>query len=346
MNNDINNIPSREAKNKELYKTIKKNEVQNFKINSNSTIIDENNEFIDIEELQRTLHKRYNAEEPKANTIKYNKEVKELKDEEHDREFDINILLEQAKDKKEVNYEVDRLKKIRTDQFEILNSLDIEEEEEILDDELASLIGTISSNEDIDPLGLLANLEGTQEQQIQEEDKPKFGLEDTVELLEINDEETTEEASTEEESFDEDLFEEESINNDQIKEEIIEELEDEVTEEPILVSEDTIAITDLDDTIINEEYQEFIEEKIIDNDDDFLEDEDFSDEKIDQIIEEAEQTVQEIENKFDADKGDDYSFKDIESKKTNKIIVLLEVILAIIILFGVFYLLNGIFEWI
>ena len=335
MNNDINNIPSREAKNKELYKTIKKNEVQNFKINSNSTIIDENNEVINIEELQRTLHKRYNDKEPKANTIKYNKEVKELKDEEHDREFDINILLEQAKDKKEVNYEVDRLKKIRTDQFEILNSLDIEEEE-ILDDELASLIGTISSNEDIDPLGLLANLEGTQEQQIQEEDKPKFGLEDTVELLEINDEETIEETSTEEES----------INNDQIKEEIIEELEDEVIEEPILVSEDTIAITDLDDTIINEEYQEFIEEKIIDNDNDFLEDEDLSDEKIDQIIEEAEQTIQEIENKFDADKEDDYSFKDIESKKTNKIIVLLEVILAIIILFGVFYLLNGIFEWI
>ena len=335
MNNDINDIPSREAKNKELYKTIKKNEVQNFKINSNSTIIDENNEVINIEELQRTLHKRYNDKEPKANTIKYNKEVKELKDEEHDREFDINILLEQAKDKKEVNYKVDRLKKIRTDQFEILNSLDIEEEE-ILDDELASLIGTISSNEDIDPLGLLANLEGTQEQQIQEEDKPKFGLEDTVELLEINDEETIEETSTEEES----------INNDQIKEEIIEELEDEVIEEPILVSEDTIAITDLDDTIINEEYQEFIEEKIIDNDNNFLEDEDLSDEKIDQIIEEAEQTIQEIENKFDADKEDDYSFKDIESKKTNKIIVLLEVILAIIILFGVFYLLNGIFEWI
>ena len=335
MNNDINDIPSREAKNKELYKTIKKNEVQNFKINSNSTIIDENNEVINIEELQRTLHKRYNDKEPKANTIKYNKEVKELKDEEHDREFDINILLEQAKDKKEVNYKVDRLKKIRTDQFEILNSLDIEEEE-ILDDELASLIGTISSNEDIDPLGLLANLEGTQEQQIQEEDKPKFGLEDTVELLEINDEETIEEPSTEEES----------INNDQIKEEIIEELEDEVIEEPILVSEDTIAITDLDDTIINEEYQEFIEEKIIDNDNNFLEDEDLSDEKIDQIIEEAEQTIQEIENKFDADKEDDYSFKDIESKKTNKIIVLLEVILAIIILFGVFYLLNGIFEWI
>ena len=94
------------------------------------------------------------------------------------REYDINAILEKAKGEKEVSYEKERLKKLRDTQFDILSSLDVEEEKEIKEpvehNELMDLINTITARElvskektkeqisenSVDPLDILTELKG------------------------------------------------------------------------------------------------------------------------------------------------------------------------------------------
>ena len=88
------------------------------------------------------------------------------------REYDINAILERARSEKEVDYEKERLKKLRDTQYDILNSLEITEKEDIEEqnDELMSLINTITANEldekkaskeELDPLDILTDLKGS-----------------------------------------------------------------------------------------------------------------------------------------------------------------------------------------
>ena len=88
------------------------------------------------------------------------------------REYDINAILERARSEKEVDYEKERLKKLRDTQYDILNSLEIteHEDEEEQNDELMSLINTITANEldekkaskeELDPLDILTDLKGS-----------------------------------------------------------------------------------------------------------------------------------------------------------------------------------------
>ena len=90
------------------------------------------------------------------------------------REYDINAILERARSEKEVDYEKERLKKIRDTQYDILNSLDIEgEEKEEAEEhnELMDLINTITAKElevkstkkadELDPLDILTDLKGS-----------------------------------------------------------------------------------------------------------------------------------------------------------------------------------------
>ena len=92
------------------------------------------------------------------------------------REYDINAILEKARSEKEVDYEKERLKKLRDTQYDILNSLDIEgeekEEEPQENNELMDLINTITAKElevkntkkdDLDPLDILTDLKGSED---------------------------------------------------------------------------------------------------------------------------------------------------------------------------------------
>lgn len=91
---------------------------------------------------------------------------------EQTKEYDINAILEKAREEKEVNYEKERLKKVRDTQYDILKNLDFEEEKELepkasdskTKDELLELINTITENElqktKLDPLDILSDLKG------------------------------------------------------------------------------------------------------------------------------------------------------------------------------------------
>lgn len=149
---EVTNIPnSRFHRNEELYKEINKSELNSYDIKSNATVLGDNHNEIDVEKIKKILDTKYN-ETPKRKSIRL-EEAEEVKDEkEITKEYDINLILERAKEEKEENYEEERLKKLRDTQFNILKNLNLEkyakeDEEESEEEDLQTLINTIAFNE-------------------------------------------------------------------------------------------------------------------------------------------------------------------------------------------------------
>ena len=168
-------IPSRQAKNMDLYKDINSTNLDGFKVNSNVAVLDDNGTNIDIDRIRDMLDKKYRVEPKKKKIADYDEDLYQGVNLDETREYDINAILEKAKEKQVVNYEVERLKKIRNTQFDILNSLDLANKKEdddededakpLRDDQahLMELINTITSKElkqDLDPLDILTDLKG------------------------------------------------------------------------------------------------------------------------------------------------------------------------------------------
>ena len=189
--NDEDIATSRYQRNEELYKEINKNELDNYDIKSNATIIGENKNEIDVEKIKRILDNKYN-ETPKRRSIRL-EETEVVEDEvEITKEYDINIILEKAREQKTENYEEERLKKLRDTQFDILKNLNIAREEPEENDEeenLKNLINTIAFNEknsllhDSTPLDILSDLKGSENTEVltglKEEIEKKENITDT-----------------------------------------------------------------------------------------------------------------------------------------------------------------------
>lgn len=159
---------SRYHKNEELYKEISKSELNSFDVKSNATILGENKNEIDVEKIKKILDTKYN-DAPKRRSIRLD-DIEEVKEEkEITKEYDINVILEKAREQKSDNYEEERLKKIRDTQFDILKNLNLGVREEVIEteeDNLKSLINTIAfnetkNNEDSSPLDILSDLKGS-----------------------------------------------------------------------------------------------------------------------------------------------------------------------------------------
>ncbi len=174
-----NNPPLRQQKNEALYENINNYEDLDYKLDSNAMVIDSNAQEIDVEKIKKILDTKYNKE-PKRKSIQLEEEPEEpVINLDETREYDINAILEKARSEKEVDYEKERLKKIRDTQFDILNSLDIDDKEEEKDTkpkedtELMDLINTITMREldikndtkgsdtEMDPLDILTDLKGS-----------------------------------------------------------------------------------------------------------------------------------------------------------------------------------------
>lgn len=166
----------REQKNVNLYENINNIEVEDYRIDTNESVIDNNAQNIDVERIKRILDTKYNKE-PKRRSIAIDieEETPDINMDET-REYDINAILEQARSEKDVDYEKERLKKIRDTQFDILSSLDLDKSEEKKEEvpkkeensELMELINTITAHElipkkeekELDPLDILTDLKG------------------------------------------------------------------------------------------------------------------------------------------------------------------------------------------
>lgn len=175
---------SRVSKNSELYKEINNEDIDNFSLRSNATVIGNQEQEIDIEKIKKILDKRYN-DAPKRKSIRIEPAENEssLVDE-PTKEYDLNVVLEKAKDEKEETYEEMRAKKLRNTQFDILNNLNLDvQEESVSEDEeekpkssaedLMELINTITLNEakkkeESEEMDLLDDLVGSDNTQVYE----------------------------------------------------------------------------------------------------------------------------------------------------------------------------------
>ncbi len=150
-------ISSRTKKNQTLYEDVRHSSLTNFDINSNVSVIEENANRIDVSKVKKMLDERYN-DAPKRRSIEVPEFDEPIIEEpiQDTKEYDINAILAKAKKGKNVDYNKERLKKIREAQYEILNNLDLgikpvdeasKQERKAQEKELVSLINTITELE-------------------------------------------------------------------------------------------------------------------------------------------------------------------------------------------------------
>lgn len=143
---------SRTKKNQELYKEVGSLDLQNFDLNNNVSVIGESTENISLDEIKDILSEKYRDTERKK-SIGDTEEIALPKiNLDETREYDLNSILEKVKENKEVNYEEDRLKKVRSSQYDILKDLDIlNSEEEIEEEDLDTDVTFVSDNQEETP---------------------------------------------------------------------------------------------------------------------------------------------------------------------------------------------------
>ncbi len=166
-------LQKRTSRNSNLYKEISNSDLNDFNLTSNAKVIGENDSnYVNVDRIKEILEKNYH-DMPKRREVKLVPEIEEKEIElEKTREYDINAILEKAREEKEVDYEKERLKKIRDTQYDILKNLNVQDEKaenkaaaEKTKEELMELINTITENElqktkQLDPLDILTDLKG------------------------------------------------------------------------------------------------------------------------------------------------------------------------------------------
>lgn len=149
----LEDTSSRTSRNQKLYKEIGKAELEEYEVKSNATVLGDNKDSIDVEKIKSILDTHYN-DAPKRRTIEIEEPVRETTNNPifETKEYDINVILDKAKENKNDSYEEERNKKLRAEQYEILKNLDVpkddNEEEEDSDKELTDLINTITIHEE------------------------------------------------------------------------------------------------------------------------------------------------------------------------------------------------------
>ena len=230
------NRMSRVSKNALLYKEINESELDNFSVKSNATVIGNQEPEIDIEKIKKILDKKYN-EAPKRRSIRVEprEEESRLVDDVPTKEYDLNVILEKAKDEKPETYEEARAKRLRNTQYDILNNLNIDDKNEtrsnneVVDssekpemnkaqEDLMELINTITINEakvkeghkdsnddEIDPLSILEDLKGDEGTAVYEKMAEEVKIEATSNI-ELTDDSEKEEKVDDDNSIDSSFY--------------------------------------------------------------------------------------------------------------------------------------------
>lgn len=153
---------SRTQKNRDLYESVRNSNLSAFDVNSNVSVIEDNAKTVSISHVNELLDDIYKDNTPRRKSIDISEipTTEIVKEDIIDtREYDINAILEKARMGKNVDYNRERLKKVREAEKDILTNLDISrkinEENEYKakrqkeEQELTDLINTITQIEKI-----------------------------------------------------------------------------------------------------------------------------------------------------------------------------------------------------
>ena len=128
INTSDTEVRSRTKRNQGLYEKIKTSEIKRYDVNNNMSVIDDNIKSVDINKISNFLDEKYGDNTAKRRSIDL-PEIDETVEQDpimDTKEYDINAIIEKAKQGKNIDYSKERLKKVREAQYEILNNLDSE----------------------------------------------------------------------------------------------------------------------------------------------------------------------------------------------------------------------------
>lgn len=212
---------TRTSKNRNLYDTISNGDFSHIPTDSNFKIIETSGNNIDMEKIKKYIISMNQKPVPKRENLFTEIHEEEIKEEKVEpRDYDINSVLEKARQGREINYERERYKRLHNTQYDILSQLKMyekkeyekEELEEFNTDErtLIDLINTVTIHKD--DTGLLDELKGNADDEAElvppmkpdkvkedlkreiikeiEEDQKNKELEKTQELKNLKDKET------------------------------------------------------------------------------------------------------------------------------------------------------------
>ena len=296
-------VKLRTKKNQDLYEKIKTSDIRRYDVNNNMSVIDDNIKSVDINKIHNFLDEKYGSNPVKRKSI----DLPEINDHVEQepimdtKEYDINAIIEKAKQGKNIDYSKERLKKVREAQFEILNNLDSEienlssldrakEKRKKQEEELKHLINTIT--------------------EIELQNKMKETQSDFDLLSDLKDDTTTT-SSVEEPAED-------------IEIEDVEEETEDITEEP---TEDTTP-----DVIIGgvQQEEDTINSKIIDEQ-----------KELDKKPEDEKKDLEKTLEKLEIDPSSYDEFSDINKKDKASIVLKIGIIIVFAaLIFGVIVLLD------
>ena len=307
---------SRTKRNQNVYNSTDMSKLSRIKTNTNVSVISDAPKEIDIEKIKNYV---YSLEDPteekrKRVSLELPKEEEVVVERKEIKNYDINSILERARDKRESDYEEDRHRKINNTQIDILKNIKIKNDvfEEEKDEDLTGPI------DELDELNTEEKTIVDLIQDIQSHGKKKDLFAD---LMADDGEETTVLAPIEEEATQDDM--KEVLLNMTKDLESIKLPENEFTHEINLEKE----------ALMNKQNEE----------DEFGEED--SNDETSPKIKEIDKSF--YTNSVSFDKSDFEGFEDIENgaKKTSALTKLAIVFIIILLLATIFLILNFVLEW-
>lgn len=128
-NNSLESM-SRTRRNQDIYNVSDMSELSRIKTNTNVSVIADASKEIDIEKIKKYIE-NMNEDSPehkKRISIELPEEQKEEVKEKVEKDYDINSVLERARGKRETDYELERHRKLNSNGYDILKSIQIKEE--------------------------------------------------------------------------------------------------------------------------------------------------------------------------------------------------------------------------
>lgn len=134
-------IPSRVQRNNPLYQDIKTSDLSRVSSNDNVRVIDNAGKTIDIEKIRRYITEI--NEQPRSRRksvfVQPQEEIRHEEREVKPKDYDLNSVLEKAKQSREIDYDRERYKKLRDTQYDILSKLDMYQPKEEPEDDLLTM---------------------------------------------------------------------------------------------------------------------------------------------------------------------------------------------------------------
>ena len=242
---------SRTSRNKHIYSSNDLNELSRIKTNTNVSVISDATKTIDLNKIINYLesNSEQNDDKYKRISLELPKEEEVVIVRKEEKDYDIKSVLERAKENREIDYEIDRHRKINNTQIDILKSIKIREkikDEDVMpsidelnteEKTLVDLIQNIQSNSKSDSKDLFEDLMGDPDDtavlgQIDELREMLIDMTQNLENIKEPENDFTQEMNLEKLK----VMKDEEELEEELEEEIEEEIEDD--EEPTITEVD------------------------------------------------------------------------------------------------------------